>query len=370
MTYKTPVPGLVMKLTSHCNLKCTYCYWFKDPSVYLHPKKLTKDVERAFIQKLKTHLETYDLERFDVMLHGGEPLLFGKKRFIELFQGLHQTLGSLKHNVTFSVTTNGVLIDQEWCDLFRIYQVHPCISIDGNKAMHDKHRIDLKGRGTFDRTVRAIERLKHNDVETAIVSVIDPESDPLALLQFLVDEMGFTEFDFFIPDANYENKPISIAPFYTKLIDIWFDHYQHKGVKILFLDSMIRTSLGLVSNTQFIGLGREGSVILNPDGALEPSDTLRIGGHCQTETKVNILNDPLQAIFDDPTWLKIYDVSSQIPETCQQCRHLHACGGGHISQRWSPDKGYDNPSVYCDDYQKIFDHLKHRLKHAQHEACA
>jgi uncharacterized protein len=40
---------------------------------------------------------------------------------------------------------------------------------------------------------------------------------------------------------------------------------------------------------------------------------------------------------------------------------LDACGGGHLAQRWSTERQYDNPSVYCESWKAIFSHIWKRI---------
>lgn len=254
-----------------------------------------------------------------------------------------------------------MLIDEDWASLFRIFGVMPCVSIDGPKDIHDARRIDLKGVGTYERVLKGIDVLRKNGIEPSIVSVADPLSDPMLIFKTVVDDLNVKAFDIFIPDANYEADYESIEKYYIGLIDIWFEKYRDLGVRVLFLDSMIRGLRGLPSNTQFIGSGREGSVIVNPDGAIEPTDVLRIAGHDRTRTNISVFTAPLQDITKNSTWKYIFNQSFSLHAKCLSCRHRDACAGGHISQRWSSENGYDNPSIYCPDFLKIFDHLSAKL---------
>jgi hypothetical protein len=52
-------------------------------------------------------------------------------------------------------------------------------------------------------------------------------------------------------------------------------------------------------------------------------------------------------------------------DQCLQCEYLDACGGGHLAQRWSPERNFDNPSVYCDSWKRIFEHRPRDGKWAQ-----
>jgi uncharacterized protein len=50
-----------------------------------------------------------------------------------------------------------------------------------------------------------------------------------------------------------------------------------------------------------------------------------------------------------------------LPEVCQKCEFLDSCGGGHLAQRWSTERRFDNPSVYCESWKRIFEHIWGRI---------
>src|SRR3954467_7925515 len=75
---------LLVKLASRCNINCTYCYWFRDAEVYRKPAVLTVEAEDALCRRLEEHIDAFGLDRFLLIFHGGEPLLFpsaGSSRF-------------------------------------------------------------------------------------------------------------------------------------------------------------------------------------------------------------------------------------------------------------------------------------------------
>ena len=51
-----------------------------------------------------------------------------------------------------------------------------------------------------------------------------------------------------------------------------------------------------------------------------------------------------------------------LSEKCLECRHRLTCGGGYFPHRYSKKNGFKNPSVYCEDYLMLFDHITSRLK--------
>ena len=332
-----------------------------DPDVYEYPAKLTYDAEVAFLYRLKEHITEFKLKTFEIVFHGGEPMLFGKRRFIEMMEKLHKIMLDTNCLLQYSMTTNGVLIDEDWAQIFKLYDIKCCISIDGPKSIHDARRPDLRGNGSYEKTVRGIRCLQAVGMEPGIIAVCDPTINPRLLLETFVDELNLLSFDILIPDANHESKNNSISKYYVNLINLWFDEYLARGVRIRILDGMIRGILELESGTQSIGRGRVKTVVLNPDGSIEPLDVLRIAGHNETKTKINVFNNSLQSIVDDPAWISAYYWSYQLSKKCLECPYMQACGGGDLAQRWSLTNGYDNPSVYCDDYISIFSHLLEKM---------
>ena len=55
------------------------------------------------------------------------------------------------NNVDFSISTNGVLLNNEKIEWLSINSVELAISIDGTKVFHNKHRVDIMGNGSYKR---------------------------------------------------------------------------------------------------------------------------------------------------------------------------------------------------------------------------
>jgi len=257
--------------------------------------------------------------------------------------------------------TNAVLIDEEWVKIFNDYDVHFTVSLDGPAEIHDKYRFDFKGRGTHAKTVRGIAYLRAGGIEPSISAVCDPLSDPERILRHVVDELGITQFDVLAPDANYNDTPPPIDGYYIKLFDAWYDKYAANGVQIGILNGIIQGLLGERSVSGAIGFGPIDTVTLMPDGGLEPLDVLRIAGNGFTKTELNVSKNALQDVQTDPLWREAFDASTNLCVTCMHCEYRDACGGGHLAHRWSPDRRFDNPSIYCDSWKRIIDHVWRRI---------
>ncbi len=352
---------LLLKLASRCNLDCTYCYWFKDPTVLEKPPVLEPETEQALCRKLESHIQDYDLSEFTVLFHGGEPLLFGKPRFVHLMDELAAIGERTDCRINTSITTNGALIDEEWVRLFRIYGVDVSVSIDGPPEVHDENRVDHQGEGTYERVRSGIECLQEQHVDPYLLAVCDPTSDPVKLIKHFVEELGVTQFDVLVPDATHEDDPASIADYYKQLFDCWYDEYADHGVSIRYIEALLKSVLGGTPQCEAIGYGPIQLVTMLTDGTLEPLDVLRIGGAKNTETDVSIHTHDLQDTAEDPTWQSAYRASLTLADKCKECQYEQACGGGYLPHRWSPESGYDNPSVYCEDLMELFNHVWDRI---------
>lgn len=352
---------VLVKLASRCNIKCTYCYWFRDAEVYRKPATLTVEAEDSFCRRLEDHIKEFDLDRFSVVFHGGEPLLFPKRRFIAFqkkLEGIERRTGC---RIERGVCTNAMLVDEQWASILRDHEIDVSVSIDGPPDVHDRYRIDFDGKGTHAETLRGIGLLRAVGMQPGIIVVCNPATDPEAVISYVVDELGVTWFDVLPPDATHEDNPPPIADYFIKLFDIWYDRYAQRGVRISTLDAMVQGLLGDVSVSDTIGLGPIDTVTLMTDGSLEPLDVLRIAGDGSTRTDLSVQANGLQDIQEDVRWRRAYEASMQVCAVCQDCEFLDACGGGHLAQRWSKERMFDNPSVYCESWKRILDHIWRRV---------
>lgn len=352
-----PLGYLNLKLASNCNLRCSYCYWFRDKNVLQEPPILLEDAELALVEKLESHINKYNLREFFLLFHGGEPLLFGKSRLTKFMQRLEAIKQDTGCNFDYAITTNGSLIDKEWSQLFRIFKIIPTVSIDGPKEIHDRFRLDLGGRGSHERAVRGLEILRNDGIDPGVLAVCDVNTDPEVIVKYIVDTLGVKKLDILVPDATHEDKPPSISKYYKRLFDIWSDR---PGVRIRYIESMIAGIFERTSHSEAMGYGAITSVTMSTDGTLEPQDVLRINNGIYTN--INIKTHELQDITSNPLWLEAYNASLNLCDTCKSCRYHLACGGGYLAHRWSKEKRYDNVSVYCEDIKNIFGHIEDRIK--------
>ena len=103
---------------------------------------------------------------------GGEPTTAGVEYF-EKFHKLIEKYNTKNIIVNFAIQTNGTLLNKKWLELFKKYNYLVGLSLDGNKDIHDKFRIDSKGEGTFSKVLEAAKMLKKADVDFNILCVVN-----------------------------------------------------------------------------------------------------------------------------------------------------------------------------------------------------
>jgi uncharacterized protein len=357
-----PVSQLLVKVATRCNIDCSYCYWFRDAAVYDKPKLMSADVLHRLLQRIEQHVARYRLVDFPIVLHGGEPLLWGIENFHRFAEACEAISARAGCAIPIAVTTNGVLIDDAWLDCFETRNIAVAISLDGPAHVHDIHRRTFQGTGTHAAVERAARMLVSRDIAVIALAVCNPAYPPKHYVEFF-ESCGIVNFDIMIPDATVDEKPPSIASFYKGLFDLWLEANRSKpSVHIRIIGDMIAALLGNDSPTEGVGHKPIELCTVMTDGSVEAHDVLRIAGDGSNRTTFNIFEHAIDEVRNEPRWKAARDASINLCGKCRRCKFMNACGGGYLPHRYSKTNGYDNPSVYCDDLYAMFENMQSVLE--------
>lgn len=357
-----PISQLLVKVASRCNIDCSYCYWFRDAAVYDKPKLMSLEVLHQLLRRIEEHVTRNSLIDFPIILHGGEPLLWGVENFLEIAKSCEAISTRTGCEIPIAVTTNGLLIDDEWLNCFEARNISVAISLDGPAHIHDVHRRTFQGEGTHAAVERAARMLVSRDIGVSALAVCNPAYPPKQYAEFFA-KCGIANYDIMIPDATVDEKPPSIASFYNGLFDFWLDANRSKPtVNIRIVADMITALLGNNAPTEGVGHKPIELCTVMTDGSVEAHDVLRIAGDGFTQTKFNIFEHAIDDVRNEPRWKAVRDASINLCETCRRCRFMNACGGGYLPHRFSKKNGYDNPSVYCGDLYSMFENMQSILE--------
>ncbi|MBR0848588.1 radical SAM protein [Bradyrhizobium diazoefficiens] len=357
-----PITQLLVKVATRCNIDCSYCYWFRDASVYDKPKLMSADVLNQLLLRIEQHAAKWSLVDFPITLHGGEPLLWGVENFRRLAEACDGIASRTGCDIPIAVTTNGVLVDDEWLDCFEACNISVAISLDGPAHIHDLHRRTFQGTGTHAAAERAARMLVSRNIGVSALAVCNPAYPPEQYVEFFA-ACGISSYDIMIPDATVDEAPPSIAAFYGGLFEQWLAaNSKAANVDIRIVSDMITALLGNNSPTEGVGHKPIELCTVMTDGTVEAHDVLRIAGDGFTRTGFNIFDHAIDEVRNEPRWKAARDASINLCEKCRQCKFMNACGGGYLPHRFSRKNGYDNPSVYCDDLYAMFENMDAVLK--------
>ena len=156
---KQKTAGVVKALCLHvahtCNLNCEYC--FASQGKY-HGERAVMSLEvgkRAMDFLIENSGNRHNLE---VDFFGGEPLMNFEmlKELVAYCRSIEKEKGK---NFRFTLTTNGLLIDDDVIDFANRECSNVVLSLDGRKEIHDKYRVDYAGNGSWDRIVPKFRKL-------------------------------------------------------------------------------------------------------------------------------------------------------------------------------------------------------------------
>ncbi len=105
-----------------------------------------------------------------IVWHAGEPTAIEPDWYEQAFTQVARHAGA--HAVQHHFQTNAVLIDDAWCGFFKRHGVRVGVSIDGPRFLHDAQRVGRDGRGTHDKVMRGIGRLRDAGVPFTTICVL------------------------------------------------------------------------------------------------------------------------------------------------------------------------------------------------------
>ena len=149
------VKALCLHIAHTCNLNCSYC--FASQGKY-HGERAVMSFEvgkRALDFLIENSGNRHNLE---VDFFGGEPLLNFEvvKELVAYARSIEKKYNK---NFRFTLTTNGMLIDDDVIDFANRECANVVLSLDGRREIHDRFRIDYQGRGSFDTIVPKFQKL-------------------------------------------------------------------------------------------------------------------------------------------------------------------------------------------------------------------
>ncbi|MBD5087170.1 MAG: SPASM domain-containing protein [Clostridiales bacterium] len=330
---------MIKPASSLCNMRCEYCFYH---SLSQAREKYSYGVmsESTALSIIQKATEFADGAPLHFAFQGGEPTVAGLDFFRFFVKTVKET--ETKSQTSFSLQTNGLLIDNEWAKFFAENKFLIGLSLDGDLESN-QYRVDADGKSTTERVIRASEILDAHGVPFNILSVVTKKS--LERLDSIFDFYEKHNFKYlqFIPclkSFGVESAPYAMneEEFSTFLIGAWKKYerafYERKPLSIRFFDNLLMMAMG--NRAEQCGLyGRCGiQSIIEANGDVFPCDF-----YCLDEWKLGNINEiSFREIGTCERAGKFIAESLPVRQECKSCDYYKVCLGG--CKRYLSDLDY------------------------------
>lgn len=185
------VKALCLHVAHTCNLNCSYCF-ASQGKYHGNRAVMSLEVGKRALDFLIEHSE--GRTNLEVDFFGGEPLMNFDvvKQLVAYARTREKECGK---NFRFTLTTNGLLIDDDVIDFANREMSNVVLSLDGRKEVHDRYRVDYAGNGSWERIVPKFQQLvkaRGNKSYYMRGTFTHANPDFLKDIQQMLD-LGFTE---------------------------------------------------------------------------------------------------------------------------------------------------------------------------------
>nr|WP_227457249.1 radical SAM protein [Micromonospora purpureochromogenes] len=381
--------SVILKLRGEtCDIDCLYCY---------EKRKEAPGGARIDAGKVRRLTELFSGRPLAVELHGGEPLTAGRDHVAEVLR----ELAAQPSVVRVSMQTNGVLLDEQWLDLFDA--LYPAlqigISLDGDAA-GNAWRVGYDGQPVYPRVAAALRILADCGRKAGVIAAVTPTV--LGRAEAVLDHLaGFEAINAvsFVPcfDASIQNpttaqgrripasrllqraavggpkgpawaiSPDQYAEFVLAATARWISAGYFARLKLEPAVSTIRRLRGLDTGfCHFSNLKCDHVFTLYPDGRLGSCDELP-WPQAQL-TRLDQVSGQSEVVAAQRR-LPLLNQGKALMERCTTCAYRSVCGGGCVATRWHHDQAGDQ-DAYCDYRMRMVDGIAALLAQPGHAGGA
>ena len=368
-----PFRQFILKVHSRCDLACDHCYVYEhaDQSWRTRPKVIAQAVVKQAGARIAEHARQHHLPEVQVVLHGGEPLLAGAQRLSDIASALRAAIEP-SCTLDLRIHTNGVRLNEEFCELFLAERIKVGVSLDGDQAANDLHRRFADGRSSYDLAVQAIDLLRQDRyrelLRGALVHRRRPQRPARRLpKRWRASSRRPSTFCFRTLPGTPRRPAWRPARPRTPTGSQRSSAPGRPTAAAFPSASSIRSSrprAGGASRAESLGLEASELLVIETDGTLEQADSIKVAFDGAPATGLDLFAHSLNEAAAHPAIRARQQGLAGVSQTCRQCPVVTSCGGGLYAHRYRSATGFDNPSVYCADLKKIITHIQVDLRPA------
>lgn len=341
------VNTIELHVNDKCNFRCDYCY-LKSANIEYLDNEMPREVAQRSVDLLFQSLVTGSTGV--IKFYGGEPFLsYGLMKHVVQYARDQAVVKGKR--VVFTVTTNGTLLNAEKIEWCRENNVRVTISLDGNEASNDKHRVYESGNGTYKTVVRKAKEFLQQAGYLNLRATINDGSFELkdSMLEFSKFGSKQVKFqtDFNLVGSTHvtHQDADKLMGELSDLAQIWLEKLK-SGEKIPYgnlLEPMMK-AFYTVKTPYRCGAARS-LIAVSPKGELYP---------CHRFIDVHELEmGNVDAGLDGRQRKEFIENRVEFKEPCNKCWARYFCGGGCAFNNYFTNANIrDTNNVHC----KLFRH--------------
>lgn len=357
---------LIKPASSLCNLRCKYCF-YEDEAQNRTQHSMGIMTEELADSLIKQVFETVDSDGMvSFAFQGGEPTVAGLGYFEHFVSAVakHCPAGVKVH---YAMQTNGTLMNEPWAKFLKNNHFLVGLSIDGTRAVHDTHRVDTAGAGTWRNVLAAKSLLEKHGVDYNALCVVTGQcaQNPQQVYKSLKN-LGFRHMQFIAcldPIGHVRGSELwSLTPeaygkFLRELFDLWYHDWEIGNYhSIRLFEDYIHILIGSGAST-CATCGKCGSyLVVEGDGSGYPCDFFVLDdwriGSLDSMRVAEMINSEKSSQF--LAWGK------EKPTECATCPYQNICNGGCKNDWYTDETGVHN--YFCAAFRALLDDALPRMQ--------
>ena len=366
---------LIKPASDLCNMRCRYCFYHDvaQNRTVQHMGRMTEAVADALIAGAFDGAARDSTISF--AFQGGEPTVRGLPYFRHFVEEVRR-VNTRRLPVHFAIQTNGLALDEDWCRFLAENHFLVGVSIDGDKALHDAHRVDAQGDGTWNRVTANLRLLQKAGAEVNALCVVTRQCarSPQKVYHAL-QKLGLRYHQYIACldplEAQRGSLPFSLTPdaygkFLCGLFDAWYrDWKAGTYTSIRYFEDLVHLLLGEPASACATCGNCGAYCVAEGDGSVYPCDFFvldpwRMG---------SVTEDGYDALLQAPAARRFLARGQERPLECQSCPYLRLCGGG-CKRDWVEADGAVH-NYFCASFRALLSYALPRLTEiARAEAAA
>ncbi|WP_213864431.1 anaerobic sulfatase maturase [Vibrio crassostreae] len=366
---------------SVCNLDCDYCFYLEKEKLYPERNTNWKMSDETLEVYIEQHILAQHTDHVTFAWQGGEPLMMG----IEFYQKAVQLQNKYAKGKSIENTlqTNGLLLNNEWCQFFKKNHFLIGISIDGPEHLHDKYRTSRSGKGSYRKVVQAIDLLRAHHVQFNTLTVIGSHNVDHALEVYQHLKALGSEVHQYIPlveraaakptleglylvDPEHDSAAkltewsvpsLKFGQFLATIFDYWVKHDVGQ-IFVPYFDNTLAGWAGEQGNMCTMAPRCGSAFAMEANGDIYNCDHYVYPEHKLGNIHSKTINEMNFSTQNYEFGIKKKDLS----EKCKKCPYVKLCNGGCPKQRFIPRADDFSDNYLCAGYKHFFHSSEAKMK--------